>query len=129
MSGIHSKRYRSLFFGYLFSRVTVIVLALRWFLARNDFDLASFTGHMTGMLLVFGMFAFLEYHTLPGRFWFESNVLCVEHISGGVDRFERWVITKNVGFETLHAQSEQKTLRMPLCGYVKRSQSSEVGTG
>ena len=128
MSGIHSKRYRSLLFGWVFSRVALILLVLRLFLARNDFDLANFAGHITGALLVAGVIAFFECDSLPSRFWFESDVLCVEDTSGRIDRFERWVITKAFGFETLHAQSSQRTLRLPLCGYVKSSQSLEVIT-
>jgi hypothetical protein len=128
MSGVHSKRYRSLLSGLIFSRVALIVLVLRLFLARNDFDLASFAGHISGALLIVGVFAFFEYDSLPSRFWFESEVLCVEDTSGRIDRFERWVITKAFGFETLHAQSAQRTLRVPVCGYVKSSQSLEVIT-
>lgn len=126
MSIIHSKRYRTLFFGWVFSRVALAVLVLRLFLAGNEFDLVSFMGHATGALLVVGVFAFFEYEPLPCRFWFDSEVLCVEDSCGRVDRFERWVITKELGFETLHAQSSQRTLRMPLCGYVKSPQGSEV---
>jgi len=128
MSGVHSKRYRSLVYGCVFSRVALAVLVLRLLLARNDFDFASFMGHVTGALLVVGVFAFFDHDSLPRRFWFESDVLCVEDTSGRTDRFERWVITKAFGFETLHAQSSQRTLRMPLCGYVKGPRSSDAVT-
>lgn len=128
MSGIHSKRYRSLLFGWVFSRVALVVVVLRWFLACNDFDLAGFAGQMTVALFVVGVIAFFEWDSLPNRFWFESDVLCVEDPSGRIDRFERWVITKALGFVTLHAQSAQLTLRMPLCGYVKSSNGLEPAT-
>lgn len=84
MSVIHSKRYRSLLSGLVFSRFALAVLVLRLFLARNDFDLASFTGHCTGALLVMGVIAFFEYDSLPSRFWFDSEVLCVEDTRAGL---------------------------------------------